>query len=111
MRYLFPLIAVLGLLCAAPSSAQAEVNVFACAPEWAALSEEVGGEHVKIYTATKAHQDVHHMRAKPSLLAAMRKADLVFCSGAALESGWLPILLQKAGGQDILSPPAPFYAD
>jgi zinc/manganese transport system substrate-binding protein len=101
MRYYIPFIAVLGLLCAAPSSAFAKVNVFACEPEWAALSKEIGGDLVKVYTATKAHQDVHHMRAKPSLLAAMRKADLVFCSGASLESGWLPILLQKAGGQNV----------
>ena len=101
MKYFIPLIVVLGLLCAAPSSAYAKVNVFACEPEWAALSKGIGGDLVEVYTATKAHQDVHHMRAKPSLLAAMRKADLVFCSGASLESGWLPILLQKAGGANV----------
>jgi len=100
MRYTF-FIAVLGLLFAAPSSAFAKVNIFACEPEWAALSTEIGGDLVEVYTATKAHQDVHYMRAKPSLLAAMRKADLVFCSGASLESGWLPILLQKAGKPDV----------
>lgn len=101
MRYLLSTLAVAGLLCAAPSSAFAKVNVFACEPEWAALSKEIGGDLVETYTATKAHQDVHHMRAKPSLLAAMRKADLVFCSGASLESGWLPILLKKAGGPNV----------
>ena len=31
----------------------------------------------------------------------MRKADLVFCSGASLESGWLPILLKKSGGPNV----------
>lgn len=97
MRKLIYLIAVMGLFYAAPSSAQAKLNVFACAPEWGALATELGGDLVEVYTATKAHQDVHHIRAKPSLLAAMRKADLVFCSGASLESGWLPVLLQKAG--------------
>ncbi len=101
MRYLTRFIAVLGLLYAAPSSAFSQVNIFACTPEWAALSKEIGGDLVDVYVATKAHQDVHHMRAKPSLLAAMRKADLVFCSGASLEGGWLPILLQKAGGPDV----------
>jgi zinc/manganese transport system substrate-binding protein len=101
MRLLTLFIAVSGLLCAAPSSAFAKVDVFACEPEWGALAKEIGGELVDVYTATKARQDVHHMRAKPSLLAAIRKADLVFCSGAALEGGWLPVLLQKAGGPDI----------
>lgn len=102
MKYFYTsLVIVLGLLCAAPSNAHANINVFACTPEWGALSKEIGGGSVDVYTATKAHQDVHHMRAKPSLLAAMRKADLVFCSGASLESGWLPILLKKAGGPEV----------
>lgn len=89
------------LLFAAPALAQAKINVFACEPEWGALAQEIGGEFVEIYTATTASQDVHHMRAKPSLLAAMRKADIVFCSGASLESGWLPILIRKSGGPDV----------
>lgn len=101
MKHFLPLLTLLGLLIAAPTAANAKVNIFACEPEWAALSKEIGGDLIEVYTATKAHQDVHHMRAKPSLLAAMRKADLVFCSGAALESGWLPILLQKAGSPDV----------
>ena len=95
------LLAGLGLLIAAPTSAHAKFNIFACEPEWGALAEEIGGDLVSVYTATKATQDVHHMRAKPSLLAAMRKADLVFCSGASLEVGWLPILIQKAGGPNV----------
>lgn len=99
MKKLSFLIIGLGLLIAAP--AHAKVNIFACVPEWGALADEIGGELVEVYTATTAQQDVHHMRAKPSLLAAMRKADLVFCSGASLEVGWLPILLQKAGGPDV----------
>ncbi len=98
-KYLYLLLTGWGLLLAAPASAK--VNIFACSPEWASLSKEIGGDFVEIYTATKAHQDAHYMRAKPSLVAAMRKADLVFCSGAALESGWLPIFLQKAGGPDV----------
>lgn len=101
MRTWKVLMAGLGLLSAAPSPALAKVHVFACAPEWGALAEEIGGVHVEVFVATTARQDVHHVRAKPSLLAAMRKADLVVCSGAALESGWLPILLKKAGGPDV----------
>jgi zinc/manganese transport system substrate-binding protein len=101
MRVLLCTLAGLGLLIAAPSSALAKVNIFACAPEWAALASEVGGQNLEIYTASTANQDVHHMRAKPSLLAAMRKADLVICSGASLEVGWLPILLHKVGDASV----------
>lgn len=72
-------------------------NVFACEPEWGALTKEIGGDKVSVTTAISAAQDPHHARAKPSLLAAIRKADLVICSGAGLEVGWLPVLLEKAG--------------
>ena len=99
MKKLF--LMVLGLLIAAPTSAKAEINVFACAPEWGALAQEIGGNNVDVYTASNANQDIHHMRAKPSLLAAMRKADLIICSGASLEVGWLPILLNKAGSGQV----------
>lgn len=88
---------VVGLLMAAPLTVQAEVNIFACEPEWAALAEEIGGDKVKAFSATHARQDPHHIRARPSLIAKARHADLILCSGAGLEVGWLPILLQKAG--------------
>ena len=101
MRKLLVLMAGLGMLMASPSSAFAKVNIFACEPEWAALAEEIGGDLVDVTSATNARQDVHHIRAKPSLLAAMRKADLVFCTGASLEAGWLPLLIKKAGGPDV----------
>ncbi len=80
-----------------PVRAQDKLNVFACEPEWAALAGEIGGEAVIVHTASTARQNVHFLRARPGLLAAMRKADLVFCNGASLEAGWLPLLVQKAG--------------
>ncbi len=83
-----------------PLSAQAKTNVFACEPEWGALAQEIGGDDVDVTIATKAGQDPHHVSAKPSLLSAMRKADLVFCNGASLEIGWLPVLQQKAASSD-----------
>lgn len=103
MKTLHLVIAGLGVLMASPSSVYAknQMRVFACEPEWAALAEDIGGAHVRVTSATTAQQDVHHIRAKPSLLAAMRKADLVFCTGASLEIGWLPLLLKKAGHADV----------
>jgi zinc/manganese transport system substrate-binding protein len=88
---------VVGLLYAAPLSAQAKLNIFACEPEWAALATEIGADKVETFAATHARQDPHHIRARPSLIAKARRADLIFCSGAGLEVGWLPILLRKAG--------------
>jgi zinc/manganese transport system substrate-binding protein len=76
---------------------QAAFNVFACEPEWGALAKELGGDDVKVYVATTAMQDPHHIEARPSLIAKMRQADLVVCTGAELEVGWLPVLLSESG--------------
>ncbi|MEK8018334.1 MAG: zinc ABC transporter substrate-binding protein [Candidatus Parabeggiatoa sp.] len=82
-------------------SAQAKLKVFACEPEWGALAEEIGGEALKIYVATTGKQDPHYIQARPSLLAKARRAELLFCTGAELEIGWLPLLLRKTGNWKI----------
>lgn len=79
----------------------AALNILACEPEWGALAQELGGDKLSIYNATNAFQDPHHVQAKPSLLARARNADLVVCTGAQLEIGWLPILQQQAGNARI----------
>lgn len=88
---------VASLLLWLPASACAALNVFACEPEWAALASEIGGEDVRVYAATTARQDPHRIEARPSLIAQVRRADLVVCTGAGLEAGWLPVLLREAG--------------
>lgn len=97
MKYL---VACLMLL--VPLTAVAELRVFACEPEWAALAEEIGGPLVEAHSATTALQDPHYIQARPSLIAQVRRADLVICSGAQLEIGWLPALLQKANNPRVL---------
>ncbi len=88
--------------------AGATLNVFATVPEWGALADELGGDKVKIYTATNALQDPHHVEAKPSLIARARGADLVVATGAELEIGWLPLVLQQAGNPKV-QPGQPGY--
>jgi len=81
--------------------ALAALNIFATVPEWGALAEELGGDKVKVYVATNALQDPHHVEAKPSLIARARNADLVVATGAELEIGWLPLVTQQAGNPRI----------
>ena len=99
------------LLCAAivPGPAHA-FNVFACEPEWGALTQEIAGDKVNVDVATTALQDVHQIEAKPSLIAKMRRADLVVCSGAELEIGWLPQLIKQSGNPHVASGPGYFMA-
>lgn len=90
------------LVLAVSATAQAKLNVFACEPEWAALSEALAGDLAKVYKATTAKQDPHRIEARPSLIAKMRRADLVVCAGAELEVGWLPLLLRQASNKKVL---------
>jgi zinc/manganese transport system substrate-binding protein len=90
--------------------AAAIINIFACEPEWAALAQELGGDQVKAASATTALQDVHHIEARPSLIARARNADLLICTGAELEVGWLPLLLTQSGNRQI-QPGQPGYLE
>ena len=83
-----------------PQAASA-LEVFACEPEWGSLVTELAGEHASVTVATTAFQDPHRLQAKPSLIAAIRKADLVVCTGADLEIGWLPLLLRRGGSAPV----------
>src|SRR5437762_11362539 len=98
------------LACAA-LHANAALNVAACEPEWAALAAELGGDKLKVASATTALQDPHHIEARPSLIARMRGADLLVCTGMELEIGWLPVLIQQSGNARLaIGSPALFEA-
>ncbi|PKG37184.1 zinc ABC transporter substrate-binding protein [Psychromonas sp. Urea-02u-13] len=71
------------------------LNIFTCQPDWAALVK-VHAPQANIFSATTAYQDPHFIQARPSLIAQMRKADLVICSGAEQEIGWLPELQRQS---------------
>jgi zinc/manganese transport system substrate-binding protein len=96
------------LVAASIGPAAAALNVFATVPEWGALAKEIGGDKVTVYTATNALQDPHHVEARPSLIARARGADLVVATGAELEVGWLPLVLQQAGNPKV-QPGKPGY--
>lgn len=98
LRYLRLLAA---LVAAAASPAFAALNILATVPEWGALADELGGDKVKVSVATTAMQDPHHIEAKPSLIARARNADLVIATGAELEVGWLPMIVQQSGNAKV----------
>ena len=102
LKFAFAL-ASLAALCA-----HAELNVFTTVPEWGALATEIGGDKVKVYAATNALQDPHRVEARPSLIARARAADLVVATGAELEIGWLPLVIQQSGNAKV-RPGTPGY--
>lgn len=82
-------------------AAHAAIKVLACEPEWGALVQELAGDKANVYVATTGLQDPHHIQARPSLVAAARTTDLLVCTGAELEVGWLPVLIRQSGNNAI----------
>jgi zinc/manganese transport system substrate-binding protein len=89
------------LLALGAQAAQADLKVLACEPEWGALVMELAGNKASVYVATTGLQDPHHIEARPSLVAAARNTQLVVCTGAELEVGWLPVLIRQSGNSAI----------
>ncbi len=85
----------------ASQSVNADIKAFACEPEWQSLVVELGGDKVTTFSATTGMQDPHQVQARPSLISKMRDANLLVCSGADLEIGWLPLLLRRASNSAI----------
>jgi zinc/manganese transport system substrate-binding protein len=100
LRLLLPACFAAALLVAS-GLARAQIDVFACEPEWGALVAEIASDKARVYTATTAFQDPHRAEARPSLLARARSASLLVCTGADLEVGWLPVVLRQAANPRI----------
>jgi zinc/manganese transport system substrate-binding protein len=93
-------------LAAAP--ARPAVNVVATTSSMGMLASTVGGDAVKITILSPPDRDAHYLLAKPSMMVALRRADLLVAVGAELEVGWLPAALQGASNPRIL-PGQPGY--
>ncbi len=101
--------ALIAVIIVVPSQAQA-MTVFACEPEWSALTKTLVPE-ATVRTATTHLQDPHYIEARPSLIAQLRGADFAICTGAELEAGWLPMLQDRAGNPKVQNGrPGMFYA-
>jgi zinc/manganese transport system substrate-binding protein len=105
-KYTFTLL----LLCALAAPRAHALAVFACEPEWGSLLHELAGDAIQVDVGTSALQDVHVIEAKPSLIAKVRRADLIVCTGAELEVGWLPQLIRQSGNSKVASGPGYFLA-
>ncbi|MDO6526548.1 zinc ABC transporter substrate-binding protein [Motilimonas sp. 1_MG-2023] len=92
---LFNLTRLTGWLLALLSLPAHALTIFACQPDWASLAK-VHAPEAEVFSATTAFQDPHFIQARPSLINKMHQADLVICSGAELEVGWLPELQRQS---------------
>jgi zinc/manganese transport system substrate-binding protein len=85
------------LFFAAVSSAQANLKVFACFPEWASLARTLGGDRLEVFEASSPTVNPDYVTATPTLMAAFHDADLAICTGIDFEDEWLPTLQERSG--------------
>ena len=78
------------------------LNVVATTASMGMLAREVGGAAVKVSVLAAPDRDPHMLQAKPSMMRALRDADLVVAVGAELEMGWLPAAINGAANPRIL---------
>jgi zinc/manganese transport system substrate-binding protein len=78
-----------------------KLNVITATTDLAALTQEVGGDHVSVESMARGYQDPHFVEAKPSFLLKLRQADLLIVVGLQLEIGWLPPLITQSGNARI----------
>lgn len=76
--------------------AQAQIEIAATTSNMAMLARTVGGDAVRIRVLAPPDRNPHYLEARPSMMAALRRADLVIAVGAELEGGWLPSAVQGA---------------
>ncbi len=84
------------------------LNVVATTASMGMLARVVGGPSVRVTELAPPDRDAHMLQAKPSMLRALRDADLVVAVGAELEIGWLPAATGGAANGAIL-PGRPGY--
>ncbi len=83
------------------SLAFAKLNVDTTYSTFGAIAQEIGGDKIKVTVLGSSKYDPHFIVPKPSLLAKLRRADLLIINGGGLELGWLPPLLRGANNRNI----------
>ena len=74
----------------------AGVNVVATLPWIGSLAHEIGKDKVNVTVLVKPSQDAHTIEAKPSMILAARKADIIMYDGLDLEIGYLPLIIESS---------------
>ena len=96
------LVAIACSLFIAPDAFAHELDVVATSSTGAMLVREIAGGHVRIILIGSPDRDLHYLQARPSMMRALRGADLLVAVGADLELGWLPIAIRQAANSKIL---------
>lgn len=83
--------------------ALAGVNVVTTLPWIGSIAREIGKDMVSITVLVKPSQDPHFVEAKPSMILAASKADIIMYNGLDLEIGYLPLIVNSSRNPRIQS--------
>ena len=84
------------LLLALTTPAFAGLNVVATLPWIGSAAKEIGKDKINVTVLAKPSQDAHFLEAKPSMILAARKADIIMYDGLDLEIGYLPLVIESS---------------
>ena len=93
---------VFALLTLFSTQVLAAVNIVTTTSSMGMLSRTVGAELVKVTELAPPDRDIHTLQVRPSMLQALRDAQLVVSIGAELEQGWLSPAIEGAANPKIL---------
>jgi zinc/manganese transport system substrate-binding protein len=96
-RYLLAFL--MALLLTTP--ALAKVNVVVTLPWIGSIAKEIGKDNIDVSTLVKPSQDPHFAEAKPSMILAARKANIIMYNGLDLEIGYLPRIIESSNNPKI----------
>jgi len=98
------LVATLAIFALVPGAGRAGggLKVVATTPDYGALARAIGGDEITLKILAKPTEDPHFVDARPSHIVTLNRADLLIESGADLEIGWLPPLIQGSRNRKVL---------
>ena len=76
-----------------PAECEATLNILTTHTVLKSIAEEIGGKHVAVSCLATGREDPHAIQAKPSYMAAARKADLFMKIGMELEIGYEELVI------------------
>lgn len=77
------------------------LEVVATTASMGMLARTVGGPQVRVTELAPPERDAHQLQARPSMIRALRDAQLLVAVGAELEIGWLPAAIAGAANPAI----------
>ena len=86
-------VAALAVLVAITPAASAALRVVATTPSLADIARNIGGRFVKVESVMRGPENIHNVKARPSHMIKLRKADLFIHSGLDGEL-WAPNLIK-----------------